>query len=314
MKIVFFGTPEFAVASLDKIIEAGYDVAAVVTMPDRKGGRGNKTIESDVKKYAVGKGLKILQPERLKSPDFLDTLKEINADLFIVIAFRMLPKEVWSMPRMGTFNLHASLLPQLRGAAPINHAIIEGFKETGVTTFMINEEIDTGGILMSAKTEITEKDDAGSLHDRLMEMGAELTVKTIKAIEEGDISPKEQPSDIHLVAAPKIFKDTCAVDFNLDSAIIDRKIRGLSPYPGAWCRVELADSKIVEAKILKSSPVFEDPDDPELKTGDAIKKGKKLFVKTADGFIEILELQPSGKKRMTVESFLAGYKPSRFYV
>ena len=193
MKIVFFGTPEFAVASLDRLVKDGRDIAAVVTMPDKIAGRGHKLIESDVKKYAKENGLKVLQPEKLKSPEFIDTLREIGADLFIVIAFRMLPEAVWSMPRLGTFNLHASLLPKYRGAAPINWAVINGEKETGVTTFFLKHEIDTGDIIEQQKIEIKDTDNVGDVHDRLMELGAVMTAHTVDEIESGNVRPQPQP-------------------------------------------------------------------------------------------------------------------------
>ena len=312
MKIVFFGTPEFAVASLDTLFQAGYEIAAVVTMPDKVGGRGNKTIESDVKKYATERNLKVLQPEKLRDELFLKELKELEADLFIVIAFRMLPKVVWEMPRLGTFNLHASLLPQLRGAAPINHAIINGFKETGVTTFLINEEIDKGNILLSSSLEIADDEDAGSLHDRLMEIGAKLTLRTVKLLETGEIEPKPQTESGEIFAAPKIFKQDCFIDFARNTDTVHNKVRGLSPYPGGWSGLITADGKEMEVKILKTNKT-EDIDFPAAsQPGDAFHKGTRLFVKTEDGAIEILTIQPAGKRRMTAEAFLAGHKPTRF--
>lgn len=309
MKIVFFGTPEFAVASLKAIIGAGYDVEAVVTSPDRTGGRGNKLIESDVKKFAVQHGMHVLQPEKLRDETFLSQLREIDADLFIVIAFRMLPESVWSMPRLGTFNLHASLLPQLRGAAPINHAIISGFKTTGVTTFFINAEIDKGEILMSSTTSITDEDDAGTLHDRLMEMGAELVIKTIKGIEGGSLIPSPQPQADCFTPAPKIFKADCKINFNTPAKDIARKVRGLSPYPGAWSRLILADGKEIEVKILKAQPEYISLG---IEPGTCVVKNKSLLVATANGAIEILQLQPAGKKAMEAKAFMAGYSPHKF--
>ena len=310
MKIVFFGTPEFAVASLRAILNAGYDVAAVVTTPDRIGGRGNKTIESDVKKYAETRNLKILQPQKLRDPEFLDELKKIDADLFIVIAFRMLPEIVWRMPRLGTFNLHASLLPQLRGAAPINHAIISGFKNTGVTTFFINEEIDKGEILLSCSTSISDDDDAGTLHDCLMEMGASLVIETIKGLENGTLKPTPQLQADCFTPAPKIFKQDCKIDFEQPAKLISRLIRGLSPYPGAWCKVLLADGKEIEVKILKAKPEFISLG---LDPGISVIQNKRLLVAAADGAIEILLLQPAGKKPMEAKAFMAGYSPLKFF-
>lgn len=310
MKIVFFGTPEFAVESLKAILEAGYEVAAVVTAPDRVGGRGNKLIESDVKKFALAHNLLVLQPEKLRSPEFVDQLKELNADLFIVIAFRMLPEVVWRIPRLGTFNLHASLLPQLRGAAPINHAIIAGFKNTGVTTFLINEEIDKGQILLSVSTPVSDDDNARTLHDRLKSIGAELVLKTIKGLNDGSLQPSPQSQADCFTPAPKIFKQDCKIDFNVPVKNIDRLIRGLSPYPGAWCHLVLTDGKEMEVKILKARPVFLSLG---LDAGVASKNNKSLFVSTPDGALEILEIQPAGKKVMDVKAFMAGYSPYRFY-
>lgn len=310
MRIVFFGTPEFAVASLRAIIENGYEVAAVVTTPDRTGGRGNKLIESDVKKFAMERGLKVLQPEKLRDPEFLETLRGLEADLFVVIAFRMLPEVVWSMPRVGTFNLHASLLPQLRGAAPINHAIMAGFKTTGVTTFLINAEIDKGEILLSETTSISDDEDAGELHDRLMEIGAGLVIRTIRGLEEGTLTPSPQPQADCFTPAPKIFKADCKIDFEQPARIISRFIRGLSPYPGAWCRVELADEKEIEIKVLKAKPEYVSIG---LDPGFCLVQNKKLLVATSDGAIEILQLQPAGKKPMDAKAFMAGYTPHKFF-
>lgn len=310
MDIVFFGTPEFAVCSLKAILENGYNVKAIVTTPDRTGGRGNKLIQSDVKKFALEHDLKILQPEKLRDPDFLKDLKMLDADLFVVIAFRMLPEVVWSMPRLGTFNLHASLLPQLRGAAPINHAIIAGFKTTGVTTFFINHEIDKGEVLLSESTFISDEDDAGSLHDRLMELGAELVIKTIRGIEEGSLTPSPQPQTDCFTPAPKIFKADCKIDFNQPARNVSRFIRGLSPYPGAWCKLQLADGKELEIKIIKASPSY---DCIGLEPGMCVKKNKTLLVANGDGAIEILQLQPAGKKTMDIKAFLAGYQPVKFF-
>lgn len=309
MKIVFFGTPEFAVASLQAILEAGYEVAAVVTTPDRIGGRGKKVIESDVKKFAVSAGLNVLQPEKLRNREFIQTLEKINADLFVVIAFRMLPEIVWKIPRLGTFNLHASLLPDLRGAAPINHAIISGKKKTGVTTFFINEEIDKGNILLKAETDILPEENAGSLHDRLMEMGSELVVKTIRELEQGELTATPQPKSEEFTPAPKIFKDTCKLDFNKSAVEIDRLIRGLSPYPGAWTVAELEDGKVLELKVFASKPL---ESENKLEPGSTLKSGKRLLVGTGDGELELLSVQPAGKRRMEVKEFLAGYTPVRF--
>lgn len=309
MKIVFFGTPEFAVASLKAIIEDGHEVLGVVTAPDRTGGRGNKIIESDVKKFAKSYGLKVLQPEKLRSLDFINTLRDLKADLFVVIAFRMLPEIVWSIPPKGTFNLHASLLPQLRGAAPINHAIMAGFKNTGVTTFFINSQIDKGEILMSESLSISDDDDAGTLHDRLMDLGASLVIHTIHGIEDGTLVPTAQPQSDSFTPAPKIFKADCKIDFNNPAKIISRKIRGLSPYPGAWAVLRLAEGKEIEIKILKAKP---DYNSLTLEPGTCVIKNKTLLVATSQGTIEIQQLQPAGKKAMDARAFMAGYSPFKF--
>lgn len=310
MKIVFFGTPEFAVESLKAILNAGHEVMAVVTAPDRTGGRGNKLIESDVKQFAVERQLPVLQPEKLRDPQFVDTLRSLDADLFVVIAFRMLPEMVWSLPRIGTFNLHASLLPQLRGAAPINHAIIAGFKNTGVTTFFINSEIDKGKILLSESTAISDDDDAGTLHDRLMALGAGLVIRTIDGLEKGILEPVEQPQADCFTPAPKIFKQDCKIDFNQPAKNLARFVRGLSPYPGAWCKLELADGKEIEVKILKARPEFISLG---LNPGVCVVKNKSLLAATTDGALEILQLQPAGKKAMDSKAFMAGYVPTKFF-
>lgn len=309
MRIVFFGTPDFAVASLKAIISKGFDVVSVVTAPDRIGGRGNKVIESSVKKFAEAHNLPLLQPEKLRSEEFLEKLKKLNADLFIVIAFRMLPEVVWSMPRLGTINLHASLLPQLRGAAPINHAIISGFKSTGVTTFRINSEIDKGEILLSASTTISDEDDAGTLHDRLMELGADLVIKTIEGLESNTLKGCPQPQTDSFTPAPKIFKADCKIDFNNPSKNIARQIRGLSPMPGAWCKLLLNDGKEIEVKILRAKP---DYISLGLDPGSCVIKNKSLLVATGNGCIEVQQLQPSGKKPMEAKAFMAGYSPVKF--
>ena len=311
MKIVFFGTPEFAVESLDKLMEAGFDIAAVVTMPDKIAGRGHKLIESDVKKYAVSKGLTVLQPEKLKSPDFIDTLRNINADLFIVIAFRMLPEIVWSMPRLGTFNLHASLLPKYRGAAPINWAVINGETETGVTTFFLKHEIDTGDIIQQEKVTILPEENVGDIHDKLMHTGAEMVVKTVREIEKGNIQSIPQPEG-EFIPAPKIFKETCRINWDTQSEKIHNLVRGLSPYPAAW--TTFIDSRNEDTPVdLK---VFEtrltDEEIPNGGPGDLVILKDRLLVSTGDRPLEIISLQPAGKKRMNADAFLRGYQPLKF--
>lgn len=310
MRIVFFGTPEFAVESLDKLVEAGFDIAAVVTMPDKIAGRGHKLIESDVKKYAVAKGLPVLQPEKLKSPEFIETLKEINADLFIVIAFRMLPEIVWNMPPLGTFNLHASLLPKYRGAAPINWAVINGETKTGVTTFFLKHEIDTGDVIRQEEIEILPTDNVGDVHDKLMHLGARMVVDTVAEIAEGKVRTTPQPEGQH-IAAPKIFKETCRINWREKAENLHNLVRGLSPYPAAWTTFfdsrnpeEPQDLKVFETKISKDVLLNSNP-------GDLIIFKDRLLVSTADKPIEIISLQPAGKKRMTADAFLRGYKPER---
>ncbi|UKJ06512.1 methionyl-tRNA formyltransferase [Solitalea lacus] len=309
MRIVFMGTPDFAVASLDILVQNNYDIAAVVTVPDKPAGRGQQLSESAVKKYAVEKGLKVLQPEKLRNPEFTSELQSLNADLFIVVAFRMLPEIVWSMPPKGTFNLHGSLLPQYRGAAPINWAVINGEKETGVTTFFLKHEIDTGNIIFNAKTPITDEDNAGSVHDRLMGIGAELVLKTVKAIESNAANPISQEqviSDLglqqaNLLHAPKIFKDDCKINWNQSTEKIFNFIRGLSPYPTAFTELNGLSLKLfkVDKELVQHN------DTPE----KVISDGKKfLKFATTDGYINVLELQLQGKKRMGVEEFLRGYR------
>lgn len=308
MRIIFMGTPDFAVASLRKLVEANCEVVAVITAPDKPSGRGLQLTETPVKKYAISKGIPVLQPEKLKNPEFLAELKAFNADLQVVVAFRMLPEVVWSMPSKGTFNLHGSLLPQYRGAAPINWAVINGDTETGVTTFFIEKEIDTGKIIFKEKTPITEDDTAGSVHDRLMEIGADLVLKTVRAIETGDYPQEPQPDNIELKPAPKLFKETCEINWQLPSKNIVDFIRGLSPYPAAWTYFEGKVLKIFKANVSEL---------PELSTKKGILKEnigyktdeKHYFaVQTADGWIYIEELQLEGKKRLPIVEFLRGYR------
>lgn len=309
LKIVFFGTPEFAVASLDRLVADGQNIAAVVTMPDKIGGRGHKVIESDVKKYAREKGLRILQPEKLRDPGFIETLREINADLFVVIAFRMMPEAVWSMPRFGTFNLHGSLLPKYRGAAPINHAIINGEKETGVTTFFIDRQIDTGDIIDCRKITIEDDDDAGTVHDKLMILGAEMTAKTVADIASGSMTAKPQPEG-EFTPAPKIFKDTCRIDWTAPSVKIHNLVRGLSPYPAAWTVMHDANGKNHDIKVYKTA-LSDVPTAADHTPGKVMVQSGRLYVATADGWIEILSLMPAGKRRMEASAFLLGYKPEK---
>lgn len=312
LKIVFFGTPEFAVASLDRLVKSGHEIAAVVTMPDKIAGRGHKLIQSDVKRYAIESGLRVLQPEKLKSPEFVEALREINADLFIVIAFRMLPEVVWAMPPLGTFNLHASLLPKYRGAAPINWAVINGDTETGVTTFFLKHEIDTGDIIEQQKIEIFPTDNVGEVHDKLMNLGADMVAHTVDEIANGNVVPQPQPEGEY-APAPKIFKDTCRIDWHKPKETVHNLVRGLSPYPAAWTTMEesrtpgeFSDVKIYETHLAEDIPQkFGEPGEVRL-TKD------RLFVNTEDGVIEILSLQPAGKKRMDTSAFVLGYNPIRF--
>lgn len=307
LKIVFFGTPEFAVESLDAIIKNGFNVTGVVTMPDKIAGRGHKLCQSDVKRYAEEHGLKVLQPEKLKSQDFLDELKSLQADLFIVIAFRMLPKEVWQMPRLGTFNLHASLLPKYRGAAPINRAVMNGDTETGVTTFFLKHEIDTGDMIMQRKIDIMPEDNVGDVHDKLMHLGASMVVDTIESIIDGTLATTPQPQG-EFTPAPKIFKEDCKIDWRKDSLTIHNQVRGLSPYPAAWCVIKDETGKSFECKIFETHVSNDQCNHSQ--PGTTKKAGKRLFVASADNWIEILSLQPAGKKRMETCSFLLGYHPA----
>ncbi|MGB4773649.1 MAG: methionyl-tRNA formyltransferase [Daejeonella sp.] len=305
MKLIFMGTPDFAVASLNALLEAGLNVAAVITAPDKPAGRGQKTQESAVKKYAIEKGLPVLQPEKLKDPGFLDKLKSIQPDLQVVVAFRMLPEVVWNMPPKGTINLHASLLPQYRGAAPINWAIINGEKETGVTTFFLKHEIDTGDILFSENTEITETDSAGDLHDKLMNIGAALLVKTVRAIESGNYLEKPQlvddESSTTIKHAPKIFKEDCHINWDKTVGDVYNQIRGLSPYPAAFTQIQQKNLKVFKAEVEISTP--------SIKPGEFLSDGKN-YLKFAcqDGFIFVKDVQLEGKKRMSIEEFLRGIR------
>ena len=310
MKIVYFGTPEIASSQLEAIIAAGYEVAAVVTVPDKPAGRGKKIQSSDVKLTALKYDLPILQPVSLKSPEFIEELSSYNADLFVVVAFRMLPEVVWSMPPMGTFNLHASLLPQYRGAAPINHAIINGEKETGLTTFLLDKEIDTGEIIMQEKVVIEDDETAGTLHDKLMVLGNKVVVETIKRIEEGRVQSQSQDmiierDNLQLKPAPKIFKEDCKIDWTKDAKSIYDFIRGLSPYPAAHTQFvsennETLDIKVFEVALKENKS--EDTDLYKIKTD-----GKSyLDVVLGKNNISIKVIQQAGKKAMPIADFLRG--------
>lgn len=306
LRIVFMGTPEFAVASLDALVKAGCNIVGVITAPDKPGGRGMQLQQSAVKKYAVENNLRVLQPEKLKNAEFLEELRSLKADLQIVVAFRMLPEVVWNMPPMGSVNLHGSLLPQYRGAAPINWAVINGEKETGVTTFKLQHEIDTGNILMQQSFPILEEDNVGTVHDRMKEIGATVLVETVKGLADGSLHERpqlemaNQPSTA-LQHAPKIFTETCQINFNKTVEQVNNLIRGLSPYPAAFCFLNGKKLKIFSASIEKAKPTI-DPGEFE--------KDKKTFLKFActDGYIKVLDIQLEGKKRMLIEDFLRGYR------
>lgn len=310
LKIVFFGTPEFAVASLRRIHESGYNIAAVVTAPDKPAGRGHRLLQSAVKEYAVANGLRLMQPEKLKAPEFVDELRMIDADLFIVIAFRMLPEIVWTMPPLGTFNLHASLLPKYRGAAPINWAVINGDTETGVTTFMLKHEIDTGDILRQERITIAPDENVGSVYDRLMMLGADVTLDTIGHILTGDLKPIPQDQittgECQPSPAPKIFKDTCRIDWSNDTESIRNLVRGLAPYPAAWTELEIiAGQTPVNMKIIDARNAgYTGPTAPGTVTID----GETLTVDTNDGRLQLLTVQPAGKKAMDAAAYIRGLK------
>ena len=301
MKIVFMGTPDFAVPSLDALLQNGYDIVGVITATDKKGGRGNKKIiQSAVKKYALEKGLKILQPKNLKAPDFVEELRSLNADLQVVVAFRMLPVVVWDMPTIGTINLHGSLLPAYRGAAPIHWAVINGEKETGVTTFFLQHEIDTGDILMQEKMPIAPDETTGNVHDRMMQLGAKVVLDSVQKIEKGNYTLT--PQDHSKVSkAPKIHSDTCEINFDQSNDAVYNFIRGMSPYPTAWTTLDGKKLKILKAKKGVDAPLQEP-------TTFSTDKKKYLRFFTLDGFIEVLELQLQGKKRMNIKDFLNGYQ------
>jgi methionyl-tRNA formyltransferase len=301
LRIVFMGTPEFAVASLDALVKADFNVVGVVTAPDKPSGRGMKLNESAVKKYALEKGLKILQPEKLKSPPFLEELRSLNANVQVVVAFRMLPEVVWGMPPLGTINVHASLLPRYRGAAPINWAIINGEKETGVTTFKLQQEIDTGNILLQEKIKIGDDETAGELHDRMKMVGAELLVKTMRGLSKGTLVEQKQNTDEPVKHAPKIFTETCKIDWSKTVDEIYNLIRGLSPYPCAFTYLNNKMLKIYRAKKEIEVNAFDN---------GSVRTDGKAFLKFAcsNGFIHVTDIQLEGKKRMNVEDFLRGWR------
>lgn len=300
MRILFFGTPEFAVATLDKILKSGHhEVVGVVTAPDKPAGRGHAFHQSDVKKYALEMGLKLFQPEKLKDPEFQDNIRALNADIFVVVAFRMLPESVWAMPPKGTFNVHAALLPRYRGAAPINWAIINGETETGVTTFMLRHDIDSGPILSQRKLEIGPNENVGSLYERLMAEGAVLAIETLDEIEAGTATQIPQADmGIKVCLAPKLNPDNCTIDWSKSSKEIHNLVRGLSPYPGARTEMILPTGERIAAKIFSTA------------VGQVSPKG--WIVECHDGPLEILELQPAGKKKMKAEEYLRGLRCDRY--
>ena len=310
LKIVFMGTPDFAVPSLQVLIKAGYHISAVVTAPDKPAGRGRKLNESPVKKFGLENNLKVLQPEKLRDENFLNELRMLSADLFIVVAFRMLPSQVWKMPPLGTFNLHASLLPQYRGAAPINHAIINGEEKTGVTTFFINEEIDTGGILFRKEVKIEKHETAGELHDKLMIKGADLVLKTVRAIENKEIKPVRQDQLKETVdflkPAPKIQKEDCQINWQGKTEDIYNFIRGLSPYPGAYTRIKSDTGESFLLKIFQSE--IEHAPVNSIPGKIIVDKNSQLKISAADGFIILKQLQMEGRRRMEAVEFLRGVK------
>ena len=301
LRIIFMGTPEFAVPSLEILVENKFDVAAVITAPDKPQGRGQKLSFSPVKEVALKHNIPVLQPLNLKAPEFIEELRSYKANFQIVVAFRMLPEVIWSMPSLGTINLHASLLPQYRGAAPINWAIINGEKETGATTFFLKHEIDTGSIIFQIREPIHDNDNVGTLYERLMKNGAQLVLKTVRAIESGSYPSEPQPPGIEIKHAPKIFKETCEINWNQTSTQVRNFVRGLSPYPAAWAVINGKTYKIFDSLIA---------DYKENKLpGEFVTDNKNyLYVRTADGWVAITELQPEGKKRMSIMEYFRGNK------
>lgn len=302
LKIVFMGTPDFAVGILDTIYSNNYEIVGVITAPDKPAGRGQKISMSAVKEYALAKNLRLLQPTNLKSEDFLDELKSLNANLQVVVAFRMLPEVVWKMPQLGTFNLHASLLPQYRGAAPINWAIINGETKTGVTTFFIDEKIDTGAMILHKETEIGETETAGELHDRLMHIGSEAVLETLQRIESGNVTTTIQEENDEIKTAYKLNKENCKIDWSKDGEIIFNHIRGLAPYPAAWTFIKDGNNewnvKLYDVSLSKEKHNFE--------TGAIITTKKEMKIALVNGFLNIISLQFPGKKKMMIHELLNG--------
>ena len=310
LRIVFMGTPDFAVASLKALVDDGYNIVGVITAPDKLAGRGKKLNESAVKKYAVENNLKVLQPEKLKNPEFLIELKLLQADLQVIVAFRMLPELVWNMPKLGTFNLHGSLLPQYRGAAPLNWAVINGETKTGVTTFLLDQKIDTGKIIFKREIAIGENDTVGDIHDGLMEIGAKLVVETVDVLASGNyeaVAQSEIMDETEIKHAPKIFKDDCKIDWTKDCETIRNLIRGLSPYPAAWSKLVHKDTgKEIPTKLFFAKR----SNSTEISEPGTLKTDGKTYVNVAcgNGWLQITDLQIAGKKRMKVEDFLRGFQ------
>lgn len=310
LRIVYMGTPEFAVESLKRLVEGGYNIVGVITMPDKPMGRHGSVLQpSPVKQYAVSQGLKVLQPEKLKNEEFVAELRSLNADLQIVVAFRMLPEVVWSMPRLGTFNLHASLLPQYRGATPINWAVINGDTETGITTFFLKHEIDTGEIIDQVRVPIADTDNVEVVYERLMRLGGDLVLKTVDAILEGSVKtiPQEELAQVgELRPAPKIFKETCRIDWTIGVKRIYDFVRGLSPYPAAWTELYQEGTDPVMLKIFETEKLF---CEHSLAPGTIVTDCKTYFkIASSDGYVNVLSLQLAGKKRMEINDFLRGYR------
>lgn len=310
LRIVYMGTPEFAVESLKRLVEGGYNIVGVITMPDKPMGRHGSVLQpSPVKQYAVSQGLKVLQPEKLKNEEFVAELRSLNADLQIVVAFRMLPEVVWNMPRLGTFNLHASLLPQYRGAAPINWAVINGDTETGITTFFLKYEIDTGEIIDQVRVPIADTDNVEVVYERLMRLGGDLVLKTVDAILEGSVKtiPQEELAQVgELRPAPKIFKETCRIDWTIGVKRIYDFVRGLSPYPAAWTELYQEGTDPVMLKIFETEKLF---CEHSLAPGTIVTDCKTYFkIASSDGYVNVLSLQLAGKKRMEINDFLRGYR------
>lgn len=310
IRIVYMGTPDFAVAPLKTLVDSGYNVVGVVTVPDKPAGRGQKVQSSPVKIYSQEKGLRILQPEKLKNTDFINEFISLSPDIAVVVAFRMLPESIWSVPNLGTFNLHASLLPNYRGAAPINWAIINGEKKTGVTTFLIDKEIDTGNIIYREEINIGTNDTAGDIHDKLMVIGAELVLKTVQALTEKKVNPIDQQLFLQkgelVKSAPKIFRETCRIDWTKTASDIHNFIRGLSPYPGAWSELIFEDETNVQVKILKSIQIEKNH---QRISGSILIEGKNTInVACNNGYVSIIEIQLAGKRPMKTNEFLNGLR------